>query len=101
MGNKWNYWLLYAASDEVEIYVNEWEKYLPEVKRAKQSTAPKSVAMTRRGAKALFSTFDLNAFKPQPSKNGKGRAKDKEIPKRRWHKPRKKEAIKLKNEQME
>jgi hypothetical protein len=29
------YWLLYAASGEVEVYINEWEKYLPEVKRAK------------------------------------------------------------------
>ena len=49
------YILLYTASAEVDIYVNEWEKYLPEVKRALQSPAPKSVAMTRKGAKALFS----------------------------------------------
>lgn len=95
------YWLLYAASDEVEVYINEWEKYLPEVKRAQQSTAPKSVAVTRKGAKALFSTFDLDAFKPQTSKNGTGRKKGEKMPKRKWYRPRKKEAIKLKSEQME
>jgi hypothetical protein len=95
------YWLLYAASDEVDIHMNEWEKYLPEVKRAKESTAPKSIAMTRRGAKALFSTFDLDAFKPKSTKNGKGRKKDQKMNKRRWKRPQKKGQIKLTNEQME
>lgn len=95
------YWLLYAASDEVDVYVNEWEKYLPEVKRAQQSVAPKSVAITRRGAKSLFSTFDLTAFKPKSIKNGKGRKKDQKMNKRKWHRPQKKGQIKLKNEKIE
>lgn len=69
------YWLLYTASTEVEVQVNEWEKYLPEVKRAQKETAPKSVAMTRKGAEAFFSTFDLKPFAPKSSKNGKGRKK--------------------------
>ncbi len=89
------YWLLYSASTEVDIHVNKWEKYLPEVKRAQKSTTPKSVAMTRKGAKALFSTFDLTAFKPQTSKNGAGRKKGQKMPKLRWERPQKKKQIKL------
>lgn len=69
------YWLLYTASTEVDVQVNEWEKYLPEVKRAQKETAPKSVAMTRKGAEAFFSTFDLKPFAPKSSKNGRGRKK--------------------------
>lgn len=95
------YWLLYSAAAEVDIHVNKWEKYLPEVKRAEKSTAPKSVAMTRKGVKALFSTFDLTTFKPQTSKNGEGRKKGQKMPKRRWQKPQKKKNIKLTNEKIE
>ena len=68
-GVQLTYWLLYIASDEVEIYINEWEKYLPEVKRARENSARKSVAITRKGTKALFSTFDLKPFKPKTIKN--------------------------------
>ena len=51
------YWLLFAASSETEVFVKDWEKYLPQVKRAQESDAPKSVSMTRKGAKALFLTI--------------------------------------------
>lgn len=94
------YWLLYSAADEVDIHVNKWEKYLPQVKRAEKSTAPKSVAMTRKGAKALFYTFDLTVFKPQTSKNGVGRKKGQKMPKRQRQKPQKKKKIKLTNEKI-
>lgn len=95
------YCLLYAASDEVEVYVNEWEKYLPEVKRALQCPDPKSVAMTRKGVKALFDTFDLEPYKPKSIKNGQGRKKGHKMSKRKYHKPQKKANIKravVKNE---
>lgn len=62
------YWLLYAAADEIELCVKPWEKYLSQVKRAKKSDQRKSVAMTRKGAKGLFSTFDSTPFKPQVQK---------------------------------
>ena len=84
------FWLLYAASTDVEIQVNPWEKYLESVKRAEQSDAPKSIALTRKGAKSLFSTFDLTSFAPQKSKNGKGRKKGETQTKRKWHPPKRK-----------
>jgi hypothetical protein len=84
------YWLLYTASTEVEVHVNEWEKYLPEVKRAQKETAPKSVSMTRKGAEAFFSTFDIKPFAPKSSKNGKGRKKGEKPTPRTWKSPRKK-----------
>ena len=84
------YWLLYAASTETEVCVKLWEKYLPAVKRAQESDKPKSVAMTRKGAKGLFSTFDLTPFKPQKSKNGKGRKKGDFQEKRKRHPPQRK-----------
>ncbi|MFT4972844.1 MAG: hypothetical protein ACI9JY_002050, partial [Saprospiraceae bacterium] len=43
------------------------------------------VAMTRKGAKRLFSTFDLTHFKPKESNNGKGRIKNTTFPKRERH----------------
>lgn len=89
------YWLLYFASTNTEVCVNPWEKYLPKVKRAQQTCERKSVAMTRKGAKRLFSTFDTRPFKPQESKNGQGRKKNTVLPKKTKHKPRRK----LKNEQ--
>lgn len=95
------YILLYTASNEVNIYVNEWEKYLPEVKRALQSPAPKSVAMTRKGAKALFSTFDLRPYKPKSIKNGLGRKEGQKMPIRKYHRPQKKTDIKLSVEKIE
>ncbi len=84
------YWLLYAAADEVELCVKPWEKYLPQVKRAKKSDQRKSVAMTRKGAKGLFSTFDLTPFQPQESKNGKGRKEGTVFDKRKRHPPKRK-----------
>jgi hypothetical protein len=84
------YWLLYAACCETEVCVKPWEKYLPQVKRAKESDAPHSVAMTRKGAKRLFSTFDLTHFKPKESNNGKGRIKNTTFPKRESHPPTRK-----------
>lgn len=85
------YWLLYAAADEIEICVKPWEKYLPQVKRAKKSDQRKSVAMTRKGAKGLFSTFDLPPFQPQESKNGKGRKEGTVFDKRKHHPPKRKQ----------
>lgn len=85
------FWLLYAASTDTQVVVNPWEKYLPQVKRAEKSTAPMSPAMTRKGAEALFSTFDLEPFAPQKSKNGKGRKKGDTQVKRKQHPPRRKQ----------
>lgn len=99
------FWLLYTASTDTKVHVNTWEQYLPEVKRASQSTDPMSAAMTRKGAKDLFSTFDLNAFKPQKSKNGKGRQKGDTQTRRKKHPPRRKQTTeqnkKQKVEQLE
>jgi len=99
------FWLLYAASKDTNIHVNPWEEYLPEVKRARQSEAPRSAAMTRKGTKELFSTFDLNPFKPQKSKNGKGRKKGDTQARRKKHPPRRKQTTeqnkKQKVEQLE
>jgi len=47
--------------------------------------------LTRKGAKTLFSTFDLTPFAPQKSKNGKGRKKGDAQTKRDKHKPRRKQ----------
>ena len=84
------YWLLYAAADEIELCVKPWEKYLPEVKRAQKSDKRKSVAITRKAAKRLFSTFDMTPFKPQESKNGKGHKQDTVFTKRKYHPPTRK-----------
>jgi hypothetical protein len=46
--------------------------------------------MTRKGAKRLFSTFDLTHFKPKESNNGKGRIKNTTFPKRERHPPTRK-----------
>ena len=89
------FWLLYFSSTDTEICVQPWEKYLPEVKRAEQSGERISAAMTKKGAKRLFSTFNLQPFKPQESKNGQGRKKDTTLPKKIRHPPTRK----LKNEQ--
>lgn len=67
-------WLLYAASDETQLNLRKWEKYLPENKPAAQ-TKRLSIAQTRKSLQDLFLTFDLTAFKPGKSKKGKGRAK--------------------------
>ena len=84
------YWLLYAACCETDICVKPWEKYLPQVKRAQKSDKPKSIAMTRKGAKSLFLTFGLDLFRPKESKNGKGRKKNTIFPKRQRHPPTRK-----------
>lgn len=89
------FWLLYFASTDVEVQVNLWEEYLPQVKRTQQSKERKSVALTRKAAKRLFSTFEHSFFKPQKSENGKGRKKNTTFPKRARHPP----SRKLKNEQ--
>jgi hypothetical protein len=88
------FWLLFAAAEDTESCPNPWEKYLPAVKRAEQSEARMTVAMTRKGAKRLFSTFDLRPFKPQESKNGHGRKKGGTLPKKIRYPPNRK----LKNE---
>ena len=72
------YQLLYLSSTDTEVEVQLWEKYLPKVKKALQADAAsqpyrKSIALTRKGAKKLFYTFDHSSFKPQESKNGIGR----------------------------
>ena len=85
------FWLLYAASTELEVQVNPWEQYLESVKKAEQSTEPLSIALTRRSVKTLFSTFDLSSFAPRKSKNGKGRKKGETQTKRDKHKPRRKQ----------
>ena len=87
------------ASTETEVCVKSWEKYLPEVKRAQESDKPKSVAMTRKGAKRLFLTFDLTLFKPQKSKNGKGRKKGDRQEPRKHHPPKRKNSTKTENQQ--
>lgn len=85
------FWLLYTARTDVEVQINPWEQYLESVKKAEQSTEPLSIALTRRAAKTLFSTFDLTPFAPQKSKNGKGRKKGETQDKREKHKPRRKQ----------
>lgn len=89
------FWLLYFSSKDTDVCVHPWENYLPEVKRAEQSDDRKSVAMTRKGTKKLFSTFDMQPFKPQESKNGQGRKKNTTLPKKTRHPPNRKH----KNEQ--
>ena len=93
------YWLLYAACCETDVCVKRWEKYLPQVKRAQESDAPKSVAMTRKGAKGLFSTFDTAPFKPKESKNGQGRKKNTLFPKRQRYPPTRKNQNKQNHKQ--
>ena len=89
------FWLLYFASSEVDVQVNPWEEYLPEVRTARSATQRKSVGLTRKGAKRLFSTFEHHFFKPQKSKNGMGRKKNAVLPKKSRHPP----SRKFKNEQ--
>lgn len=89
------YWLLYFSSTDIDVCVNPWQKYLPEVLQAAQSNERKSVALTRKGAERLFATFDKRPFKPQESKNGTGRKKNTVLPKKQKHPPQRKN----KNEQ--
>jgi hypothetical protein len=89
------FWLLYFSSTDTQVCVNPWEKYLPEVKRAEQSDERLTVSMTKKGAKRLFSTFDIRPFAPQESKNGQGRKKDTILPKKIRYPPKRK----TKNEQ--
>lgn len=84
------YWLLFLASNQVDVTVNDWEKYLPEVKRAQESVSRKSPAMTRRAMRKLLLSFDLKPFMPQNSKGGKGRQKGDTQTKRKRHPPKKK-----------
>ena len=102
------YWFLFLASDQVGITVNDWEKYLPEVKRAQENVGRKSPAMTRRAMKKLLLSFDLTPFMPQKSKTGKtassarrGRQKGQIQPERTRYPPKKKTKIKLKTEKVE
>ena len=89
------FWLLYFSSKDTEVIAKPWEKYLPEIKRATQDKERLSVAMTRKGAKKLFSTFDIAPFKPQESKNGLGNKKGTQRPRKTRHPPQRKH----KNEQ--
>ena len=84
------FWLLFAARTDVQVQVYPWEKYLESVKRAELSDKPLSIALTRKGAKTHFLTFDITPFAPQKSKNGKGRKKGDTQTKRDKHKPRRK-----------
>jgi len=89
------FWLLYFSATDTQVCVHPWEKYLPKVKRSEKSNDRMSVAMTRKGAKRLFSTFDLRPFKPQESKNGQGRKKNDTLTKKIRYPPNRK----IKNEQ--
>ena len=93
------FWLLYTAHKDVQVQVNPWEEYLESVKRAQQSNEPLSISLTRKGAKTLFSTFDLSPFAPRKSKNGKGRKKGDTQTKRKKHKPRRKHITQQNNKQ--
>ena len=87
-------WLLYAASDETHFSPRKWEQYLPKNKEA--AIAPRlSIAQVRKAAQDLFLTFDLTAFKPLKSKNGKGRQKGQTQPQRTRYNVVKKTAKKL------
>jgi hypothetical protein len=89
------YWLLFVASDEVQVQLKPWERYLPKNKailQAQISQTPelpqtqkqpkKSAAQTRKAAFDLFSTFDNKAFAPKSVKNGTGRKKAYKLPSR-------------------
>jgi hypothetical protein len=72
------YWLLFVAADEVELVVKPWERNLPKNKEIRDAqtanTQPKkSVAQTKKGTYALFSTFDRKPYQPKSVNNGKGR----------------------------
>jgi hypothetical protein len=74
------YWLLFVAADEVDLIVKPWERNLPknkEIKDAQTTTTQpkKSVAQTKKGAFALFSTLDTKPYKPKSVNNGTGRKK--------------------------
>lgn len=75
------YWLLFVAADEVDLILQPWERNLPKNKAfiaaQKTTTTPlkKSVAQTKKGAFALFYTFDRSDFEPKSVNNGKGRKK--------------------------
>jgi len=90
-----SYWLLFVASEEVELNINPWEHYLPKVKKVKDPEGKKQLrktpAMTRRGVRKLLLTFELALFKPQKSKGGKGRKKGASQIKRKHHAIRKKQ----------
>jgi len=92
------FWLLYAACKETKVVVKPWEKYLSIVRQMQNSENPMSPTMTRRGTKALFSTFDLKPYKPQESKNGVGRKKGDRQTTRINHPPRRKNVNTAKNE---
>jgi hypothetical protein len=74
------YWLLFVAADEVELIVKPWERNLPKNKKITEAqtttTQPKkSVAQTKKGTLALFSTLDRKPYQPKSVNNGKGRKK--------------------------
>jgi hypothetical protein len=74
------YWLLFVAADEVDLIVKPWERNLPknkEITEAQTTTTPpkKSVAQTKKGTLALFSTLDTKPYQPKSVNNGKGRKK--------------------------
>jgi hypothetical protein len=82
------YWLLFVAADEVELLLKPWERHLPKNKdlmaalKTAENQPKKSAAQTKKGAFALFYTFDRKAFSPKSVKNGKGRKKGTKILKR-------------------
>lgn len=91
-------WLLYAASAETTKRPRKWEKYLPENKNDHSITGRLTISQTRKALEPLFLTLDLSAFKPQKSKNGKGRRKGTTFEPRKRYKRVKKTAYKRKAE---
>ena len=89
-------WLLYAASDETTKQPRKWEKYLPE-NQMKTTAQRLTISQTRKALQSLFLTLDLSPFKPQKSKNGKGRLKGTTFEPRKRYKRVKKTAYKRKS----
>jgi hypothetical protein len=90
------YWLLFVAADEVDLILKPWERNLPKNKElinAQKSATQqpkKSVAQAKKGAFALFYTFDRKTFAPKSVNNGKGRKKGTKIEKKQDRKVNKK-----------
>lgn len=83
------YWLLFVAADEVDLILKPWERHLPKNKelstalKVAENQPKKSVAQTKKGAFALFYTFDRKSYAPKSVKNGKGRKKGTKIEKKK------------------
>ena len=81
------YWFLFVAADEVEFIAKPWERNLPKNKQISenQTTTPpkKSIAQTKKGAKALIYTIDTKPYSPKSVNNGKGRKKGAKMTRRK------------------